>query len=155
MNNPLQLDQPSGKCSSSGVHQSFTRVPRTISLTRLFLLTMLISGFAGQSLIANIAVAGEQYYRLQLKSDGQFLDADHCSTTISLNPGSNHAGGACQLWRLIPAGGGWSRLQLKSDGQFLDADHCSTTISLNPGSNHAGGACQLWRFVPVKDNRSY
>ncbi|MFN6579736.1 MAG: RICIN domain-containing protein, partial [Aulosira sp. ZfuVER01] len=68
----------------------------------------------------------EQYYRLQLKHGGQFLDADHCSTTISLNPGSDYEGGACELWRLVPNGDGWNRLQLKHGGQFLDADHCST-----------------------------
>ena len=89
------------------------------------------------------------YYRLQLKAGGQYLDADHCSATISLNPGSSWDGGSCQLWRLVPAGDGWSRIQLKAGGQYLDADHCSAKISLNPSSNWDGGSCQLWRLVPA------
>jgi len=59
--------------------------------------------------------------RLQLKHGGQYLDAEYCSTKVSLHPGSDHEGGACQLWRLVPAGSGWSRLQLKHGGQYLDA----------------------------------
>ncbi|NGZ07933.1 MAG: hypothetical protein CV088_00895 [Nitrospira sp. LK70] len=42
------------------------------------------------------------YQRLQLKHGGQYLDADHCGSTISLNPGSDWEGGACQLWRFVP-----------------------------------------------------
>ncbi|MCY7279218.1 MAG: RICIN domain-containing protein [Phormidesmis sp. CAN_BIN44] len=102
----------------------------------------------GQFLIAQSRTQ-EQYYRLQLKQGGQYLDADHCSTTIGLNPGSDYAGGACQLWRFVPAGGGWNRLQLKQGGQYLDAAYCSTKIGLNPGSDYASGACQLWRLVPA------
>ena len=56
----------------------------------------------GQFLIAQ-SPAKQQYYRLQLKQGGQYLDAAYCSSTIGLNPGSDYAGGACQLWRLIPA----------------------------------------------------
>jgi hypothetical protein len=150
MNNSSQFGQPSGKRSSYGVHHSpATRMSRTISLKRLFLLTFLIAGFAGQFLIANDVIAQEQYYRLQLKHGGQYLDADHCSNTISLNPGSDWEGGACQLWQLVPAGGGWNRIQLKHGGQYLDADHCSNTISLNPGSDWEDGACQLWQLVPA------
>lgn len=92
---------------------------------------------------------GHRYYRLQLKSNEYYLDADHCSTKVSLNPGSDYADGACQLWRLVPAGDGWSRLQLKSSGYYLDADHCSAKVGLNPGSDYDNGSCQLWRFVPV------
>lgn len=87
------------------------------------------------------------YYRLQLKYDGQYLDADHCTARLALNPGSSYAGGACQLWRLVPNGGGYYRLQLKSDGQYLDADHCASPVTLNPGSTFADGACEQWRFI--------
>ena len=85
------------------------------------------------------------YARIQLKNGGQYLDADHCGKTITLNPGSDFAGGACQLWRFVPAGEGYFRIQLKNGGQYLDADHCGKTITLNPGSDFASGACQLWR----------
>ena len=91
----------------------------------------------------------EKYYRLQLKFGGQYMDAERCSNRISLNPGSDFEGGACQLWRLVPSGDGWFRLQLKHGGQYLDAAHCSNRLSLNPGSDWEGGACQLWRFVPA------
>jgi Ricin-type beta-trefoil lectin domain-like len=118
------------------------------------MLIVLIAASAGLPLfVVNDAVAQdkkrEPYYRIQLKHGEQYLDADHCSATISLNPGSDFAGGACQLWRFVPVGDGWSRLQLKQGGQYLDADHCSAKISLNPGSDFAGGACQLWRLVPA------
>lgn len=89
-----------------------------------------------------------QFYRLQLKSDGQYLDADHCASPVTLNPGSTFAGGACELWRLVPAGGGYYRLQLKYNRQYLDAVNCTATLGLNPGSTYADGACQLWRLVP-------
>jgi hypothetical protein len=94
--------------------------------------------------------APPRYFRLQLKHGGQFLDADHCSSPVTLNPGSTFENGACELWRLVPAGGGWSRLQLKHGGQFLDADHCTSAMALNPGSTFDGGSCQLWRFVPAE-----
>lgn len=90
------------------------------------------------------------YSRLQLKSDGQYLDAAHCTAKLTLNPGSTYAGGACQLWRLVPAGNGWSRLQLKSDGRYLDAVNCTATLGLNAGSTYANGDCQLWRLVPIR-----
>src|SRR5215510_13600691 len=113
MNNPSQILPLSGH-SFGGVHHSaVTRVPPTLSLTRLFILTVLTASLAGQLFIPKGAFAQEAYYRLQLKHGGQYLDADHCSNTISLNPGSDWEDGACQLWRLVPAGGGWSRLQLK------------------------------------------
>lgn len=108
----------------------------------------------GTSLLAPVAQAQEAYYRLQLKHNGQFLDADHCGSTMSLNPGSTWENGACQLWRLVPAGGGWSRLQLKHGGQYLDAAYCGNTLALNPGSDWEGGACQLWRFVPAGEGWS-
>jgi hypothetical protein len=126
-----------------------TQAARIVSLIRLFILTVLAAGLAGQFFIASRAFAQEAYYRLQLKQGGQYLDADHCGKTITLNPGSEFEGGACQLWRLVPAGGGWSRLQLKQGGQYLDAAYCGKTITLNPGSDFEGGACQLWRFVPA------
>jgi len=122
---------------------------RTISLIRVFILTLLAAGLAGQFFIANDAFAQEAYYRLQLKHGGQYLDADHCSKNIILNSGSDYEGGACQLWRFVSVGGGWSRLQLKQGGQYLDAAYCGKTITLNPGSDFEGGACQLWRFVPA------
>ena len=103
----------------------------------------------GQLLMVPHAPAAEQFYRLQLKHSGHYLDADHCSDTITLNPGSEWEGGACQLWRLVPAGGGWNRLQLKHGGKYLDADHCSDKIGLSPISDWEDGACQLWRLVPA------
>ncbi len=122
----------------------------SLSFTPLLVLTVLVAVSAGLSLfIANKAVAqDEDYYRIQLKHGGQYLDADHCTTKVGLNPGSDYDGGACQLWRLVPVGDGWNRLQLKHGGQYLDADHCTTKVGLNPGSDYEDGACQLWRLVP-------
>ena len=131
----------------------------TWSLTPLLMLGLFITASIGLVLVnPNEAFAqrerGHRYYRLQLKNGGQYLDADHCSTKVALNPGSDFDGGSCQLWRLVPAGDGWSRLQLKQNGQYLDADHCSTKVGLNPGSDYDNGSCQLWRFVPVGDGWS-
>ena len=42
------------------------------------------------------------YYRLQLKTNGKYLDAKYCSDEVGLNPGSTYADGACQLWKLVP-----------------------------------------------------
>ena len=139
------------------VKSTITSFSRT--LTPLLILGLFIVASIGLSMVnPNEAFAqrdrGHRYYRLQLKQGGQYLDADHCSTKVALNPGSDYADGACQLWRLVPAGDGWSRLQLKQNGQYLDADHCSTKVGLNPGSDYADGACQLWRFVPVADGWS-
>ena len=89
------------------------------------------------------------YYRLQLKHGGQYVDADHCTTTVGLSNQSDWENGACQLWRFVPAGGGWSRLQLQQGGQYLDADHCTAKIGLSNRSDWEDGACQLWRFVPA------
>ena len=149
MNNPSHSGiRPLSVHSSNKPHLlAVTGVSQTISLTRLFILTVLILGSVGQFFIAKSAGAEERYYRLQLKHGGQYLDADHCGNRISLNPGSDWENGACQLWRFVPAGGGWNRLQLKHGGQYLDADHCGDRISLNPGSDWENGACQLWRFV--------
>jgi len=107
MNNPSHSGtRPPGVPSSNVPHHSgFMRAPRTISLTRLFILTALILGPVGQFFIAKSAGAEERYYRLQLKHGGQYLDADHCGDRISLNPGSDWENGACQLWRLVPEGG--------------------------------------------------
>jgi hypothetical protein len=129
----------------------------TLSGAPLLILGVLITASIGLSLFTPgeaLAQRRERYYRLQLKSSGHYLDADHCSTKVSLNPGSDFDGGSCQLWRLVPVGDGWGRLQLKNNGQYLDADHCSTKVSLNPGSDFDGGSCQLWRFVPVADGWS-
>src|SRR5947199_2868848 len=121
----------------------------SLSVTRLLMLIVLAAASAGLPLfVVKDAVAQdnkrEHYYRLQLKHGGQYLDADHCSATISLNPGSDFAGGACQLWRLVPVGDGCSRPQLEYCGHYLDADHCSTTSRMNPDSDFAGRAGQLW-----------
>jgi hypothetical protein len=35
----------------------------------------------------------------------QFLDADHCSDQLGMNPGSTFDNGACQLWRMVPVPG--------------------------------------------------
>ena len=125
----------------------------SLSYKSLLTLAVLIAASVGLSLfLSNKALAQtvkkDYYYRLQLKNGGQYLDADHCTTKVALNPGSDFENGACQLWRLVPVSDGWSRLQLKHGGQYLDADHCTTTVALNAGSDFAGGACQLWRLVP-------
>jgi hypothetical protein len=130
----------------------FTSSFLSFTPSRNFALLIMVS--VGLSLfITNKALAQtkQYYYRLQLKHGEQYLDADHCSTTVGMNPGSAYENGACQLWRLVPAGDGWSRLQLKHGGQYLDADHCTTKVGLNPGSDYENGACQLWRLVPVSD----
>src|SRR5438270_6294078 len=127
-------------------------VTSPLSFTNSLILTLLIAASAGLFVFGGNKVLAQRrpsYYRLQLKHGRQYLDADHCSTQVALNPGSDFADGACQLWRLVPAGDGWSRLQLKHGGQYLDADHCSTKVGLNPGSDYADGACQLWRLVPA------
>jgi ricin-type beta-trefoil lectin protein len=85
--------------------------------------------------------AGGGWSRLQLRHGGQYLDADHCTTKVGLNPGSDYDGGGCQLWRLVPAGGGWSRLQLKHGGQYLDADHC-----FGPGGLESWFRLRKWRL---------
>jgi hypothetical protein len=72
--------------------------------TRRLFLTIAFAGL-GQLVVVPRAAAEEQYYRLQLKHGGQYLDADHCSNKITLNPGSDWEDGACQLWRLIPPSG--------------------------------------------------
>ncbi len=129
----------------------------SILFTRIFTLAALASiGLASVLLIANDAAAqdNQSYFRLQLKHGGQYLDADHCSNQVGMNPGSDFEDGACQLWRFVPAGAGWNRLQLKHGGQYLDADHCSNKVGMNPGSDFDGGACQLWRFVPAGDGWS-
>ena len=82
--------------------------PRSSSLSFTRQLVAIVSFAAGLSLfLVNGAAAQDHrdtYYRLQLKVNGQYLDAAYCSTTISLNPGSSYADGACQLWRLVPGG---------------------------------------------------
>ncbi len=78
---------------------------------------------------------------------GQYLDADHCTDTLNLNPGSDFDNGSCQLWLLVPGPEGWSRLQLKRNGKFLDAKFCTDELNMNPGSNFDGGSCQLWKLV--------
>jgi hypothetical protein len=93
------------------------------------------------------ALRAPEYFRLQLKHNQKYLDAKQCTDDVGMNPGSEVEGGACQLWRLVPAGDGWSRLQLKHGQKFLDAKFCSDKLGLNAGSDFEGGACQLWRLV--------
>jgi hypothetical protein len=40
--------------------------------------------------------------RLQLRHGNHYLDAEYCKETVSMHPGSDWAGGACQQWRLTP-----------------------------------------------------
>jgi hypothetical protein len=96
-------------------------------------------------------VTQPKYYRLQLKSNQQYLDAKYCSSELGLNPGPGYQDGLCQLWRLVPNGDGWYRLQLKSNQQYLDAKYCSSELGLNPGPGYKDGLCQLWRLVPNGD----
>lgn len=126
------------------------------SITWSLALALVVAGLASQLFPAQChgQQAPSRYFRLQLKHGGQFLDADHCSSPVTLNPGSTFENGACELWRLVPAGGGWGRLQLKHGGQYLDADHCTGAMALNPGSTFDGGSCQLWRFVAAEDGWS-
>lgn len=110
-------------------------------LTRL-----LLYGAAG--LLISSAAQPPRHARLQLKPDGQSLDAAYCATPIGLHPGSTYAGGACQLWKLVPNGEGQYRRRLKVNHQDLDAVNCAAKVGLNPGSASAHGACQFWRLVP-------
>lgn len=74
-----------------------------MSLTRRLILTFIAACPFGEYLIAPRAVAQEaQYYRLQLKQGGKYLDAAYCSDKVALKGGSGYANGACQLWRFIP-----------------------------------------------------
>jgi len=93
-------------------------------------------------------VAKNQYYRLQLKNGGKYLDASYCSDNIKLSGFSNYDNGACQLWRIIPSGDGYYRLQLKYGGKYLDASYCSDNTKLSGFSDYDNGACQLWQLVP-------
>jgi hypothetical protein len=61
----------------------------------LFLIPLVLAFFIRS---AN-AQEQDRYTRIQLKNGGQYLDADHCGKTITLNPGSDYDGGSCQLWR--------------------------------------------------------
>lgn len=143
MRNSSQLQQTFGrKDPHSGKPQ------RSIS-SRAFSLSigMLAMAFLGVLLIAGNVKAQSGYHRLQLKHGGQYLDADHCGATITLNPGSSYENGACQKWQLVPFGDGSFRLQLEHGGQYLDADHCGNTITLNSGSDYEDGACQRWRMI--------
>lgn len=128
--------------------QSFKQM---FSVTCWLALAFVLAGLVGQSFpTKGDAQQPARYFRLQLKHGGQYLDADHCGSPVSLNPGSTFENGACQLWRMVAAGDGWYRLQLKHGGQYLDAAYCSSPIGLNPGSTFENGACQLWRLVPAE-----
>lgn len=125
------------------------RTPHTATRTTRRTLLALATLIAAGTLTSASSAQVQTYYRIQLKSNGQYLDADHCGSPVTLNPGSTYANGACEAWRFIPAGGGWYKIQLKANGQFLDAAYCSSPIGLNPGSTYADGACQKWRLVPA------
>ena len=140
------------------------RATRSGSLRRLIALTVQISLAIGLCLSlvtaaqAQVKVIGrahidqmQGYFRLQLKHGEKYLDADHCTNQVHMNPSSDWEQGACQLWRLVPAGDGWSRLQLKHGGHYLDAEYCASKVGINPGSDWDQGACQLWRLVPAGD----
>ena len=73
-----------------------------------------------QGVLVSVAIRSRWWWVVpfQLKQGGQYLDAAYCGKTITLNGSLDYAGGACQLWRLVPVGGGWSRLQLKQGGQI-------------------------------------
>ena len=70
---------------------SAARAPRIVrSLPRWLMLTYLVAGPLGMLLVAPPAAAQEpQYYRLQLEQGSKYLDADHCSDQVGLNPGSD------------------------------------------------------------------
>ncbi len=122
-----------------------------LSLTCWLALAFVSAGLVGSCFSMRAYAQPARYFKLQLKHNGQYLDADHCGSPVTLNPGSTFENGACELWRLVPTGDGWNRLQLKHGGQYLDAAYCSTPIGLNPGSTFENGACQLWKFVPAGD----
>ena|SRR5260370_33501091 len=88
MNNPSHsgVRHPTVHSCNEPRHSAVVWPPRTISLTRLFIFAVLILGPIGQFFIGG-ASAQERYYRIQLKHGGQYLDADHCGNTITLNPG--------------------------------------------------------------------
>jgi hypothetical protein len=130
------------KTKTSPIRNSMNGAPvRLVFLVIPLVLVCLIKSASAQAPVG--------YTRIQLKHGGQYLDAAYCGNTITLNPGSTTEGGACQLWRFVPADGGYFRIQLKHGGQYLDAAYCGKTITLNPGSTTEGGACQLWRLVPA------
>lgn len=98
--------------------------------------------------VTSSPITDTNYYRLQVKSGLQYLDADHCSTAVAMNTGSVYADGACQKWRLVPARDGWNGLQLKSSGYYLRAENCGNTVVLIPASDFDGNdGCQLWRLI--------
>jgi hypothetical protein len=115
---------------------------------------VLLNASPASAQTARLARRAPEYYRLQLKHNQKYLDAKQCTDEVGMNPGSDVDGGACQLWRLVPAGDGWSRLQLKHGQKFLDAKFCSDNLGLNPGSDFEDGACQLWRLVDAGDGWS-
>ncbi|MCC5642156.1 RICIN domain-containing protein [Nostoc sp. CHAB 5824] len=86
-----------------------------------------------------------QYYRIQLKHNGKYLDANSCTDQVRLFDFVNN--GACQLWRLVPADNGYNQIQLKYNGKYLDANFCTDQVRLFDFVNN--GACQLWRLVPA------
>ena len=133
------------------------------SLSRLIVCTTLVVAAGTLVLLtappaaaqtARLAQRAPEYFRLQLKHNQKYLDAKQCTDEVGMNPGSEFEGGACQLWRRVPAPDGWFQLQLKRGQKFLDAKFCGDNLGLNPGSDFQGGACQLWRLVDAGDGWS-
>ena len=69
-------------------------------LSRQGFLAVSISATGALLLRSNDAGA-EEYFRLQVKQSGKFLDAVNCSDLVALHPGSDYANGGCQLWRFV------------------------------------------------------
>lgn len=53
---------------------------------------------AGCQMWAETQDDAQGWRKFQLRADGRFLDADHCSDRLAMNSGSDWAGGACQRW---------------------------------------------------------
>ncbi len=107
------------------------------------------------SLNRPVQISDTNYYRLQIKNGGNFIDAVYCQNKVALGAASDFDNGGCQLWRLVPAGNGWYGLQLKNGDRFLAAENCSSDIILLPSSQFdPNDGCQLWRFVSNGDGWS-
>ncbi|HYX16617.1 MAG TPA: RICIN domain-containing protein [Nostoc sp.] len=90
--------------------------------------------------------SSQQYYRIKLKNNGTYLDANFCTDQVRL---FSFVNGACQLWRLVPTDDGYYRIQLKYNGKYLDANFCTNQVRLFSFVNAPdNGACQTWQFIP-------
>lgn len=97
------------------------------------------------------------YYRIQvqssLNSTPLYLDNRYCDNkTLALAGYSSAKGGACQLWKMVPAGNGYYRMQVKSSvgtsaPLYIDNRYCDgNTLELFGRSDYDNGACQLWKL---------